>query len=657
MQIQYFGRFFDIREDEKISYTIQVQDLADVSTVNSSVTTSFKLPKTLSNLEAMKYLSIPSDTSNIPYIKNDAKLYDQGTILINNGWLKVNSTDAENFNVNIENGIVDFFKTIENKTIGKDLDLSDVNHSKDLVTVVDSFERDDYTYIVADYNGMNTYKVSGVEYINSDYLVPSLNNKYIWDKIFEFAGYTYSGSVFELDEFTNLWMTYPKAPPTDISDEDYPEPVMRLETSSNNPQFTYYLGTEDYIVNFNLENVVTNEVTFLNNEIIIEKSGTYHLRSFGFVGFGNFRELNQWDDPTGRWHSEPFKLGYILNGVEFKTGRIGAIGLQEIQMNLRAGDVVKLFIYFDDAVGQQLNTGNSYSVGELVSVTFDNYNLKLFQVSQTIVDFGNELLDFSIVDYFKEILIRFALTPFIDNETRHINFLTLDERLQGSKVIDWTDKYIERENESYTYSSYAIKNWFRHKYNDENATFNDGSLNVNNVNLELEKTIWSSKIYSYNKEITSWYSDELQNNSFPIWNREVKEIIDNDTNTREFEVKYKGLENRYYFIRRKFSANTLNIGSQLLRSETTSSLTAIADTRNLSYIEMITNYYSNFSRIMSDTRIHDINVYLDVNDLLELDLEALYYFSQENQYYILNRITVDLETRVGKGEFLRVKYR
>lgn len=658
MQIQYFGRFFDVREDEKISYTIQVQDLADVSTVNSSVTTSFKLPKTLSNLEAMKYLSVPSDTSNIPYIKNDAKLYDQGTILINNGWLKVISTDAENFNVNIENGIVDFFKTIENRTIGKDLDLSDVNHSKDLVTVVDSFERDDYTYIVADYNGMNTYKVSGVEYINSDYLVPSLNNKYIWDKIFEFAGYTYSGSVFNLDEFTNLWMTYPKAPPTDISDEDYPEPVLRFQSTSTSPIISYN-GDDDGIIRITLQNIFVDGMTYDNGVLTAETSGTYKFRSFGMsinTHYAEYAVHDQWDMPVGSYrYKERLRYGYILNGQEFRPD---FDGVHEFDLPLRVGDQVSFFLWWniDGILGMTIPNTN-YTVAFFDKIVFPNYDFRVLQLSQSIIDFGSQLLDFSIVDYFKEILIRFALTPFIDNETRHINFLTLDERLQGNKVIDWSDKYIERENESYTYSSYAIKNWFRHKYNDENATFNDGSLTVNNVNLELEKTIWSSKIYSYNKEITSWYSNELQNNSFPIWNREVKEIIDNDTNTREFEVKYKGLENRYYFIRRKFSTNTLNIGSQLLRSQTTSSLTAIADTRNLSYVEMITNYYSNFSRIMSDTRIHDINVYLDVNDLLELDLEALYYFSQENQYYILNRITVDLESRIGKGEFLRVKYR
>lgn len=657
MQLQYFGRFFDMRENEKISYTMQVQDLADISTVNSSVTTSFKLPKTLANVEALKYLSLPSDTSNIPYIKNDAKLYDQGTILISNGWLKVNSTDSENYNVNIENGIIDFFKKIENKTLGKDLDFSDVNHSKDLLTVIDSFERDDYTYIIADYNGMNTYKTGGVECVNSDYLVPSLNNKYIWDKIFDYAGYTYSGSVFNLDEFTNLWMTYPKAPPTDIADEDYPTPVRRFETLSDNPIYNYDWSLDNGIVNFTLENIFTDEVTYLNNVITIEKSGTYHLRSFDFDGYANFMRLDQWEEPTGQLYRVKLQLGYFLNGVEYRTGEIGTSGLQEIQLMLRVGDTLSFFLYFDPyIIGNPIPYSNN-TIGQLQSVSLDYYNFRLFQVSQTIIDFGDQLLDFSIVDYFKEILIRFALTPFIDNESKHINFLTLNERLQGNNIIDWTDKYIERENESYTYSSYAIKNWFRHKYNDENATFNDGSLSVNNVNLDIEKTIWNSKIYSYNREITSWYSDDLQNNSFPIWNREVKEIINNDTNEREFEVKYKGLENRYYFIRRKYTTDEINIGSQLLRTELTSDYTPIADTRNLSYIEMVNNHYSNFSRIMSDTRIHDINVYLDVNDLLELDLEALYYFSQENQYYILNRITVDLETRIGKGEFLRVKYR
>ena len=660
MQIQYLGRFLDLKEDEKVSYTMQVQDLADVSAVNSSVTTSFKIPKTVTNLDAFKQLSIPSDSSNLPYIKNEVRLYDQGTIFINNAWLKVNSSDEEYYNVNIEDGIIDFFKAIENKTIGADLDLSSTQHNKDLVSVIDSFERNDYTYIIADYNGLNTYFQGGNEYINIDYSVPSLNNKYIWDKIFELAQFSYSGSVFNTDEFTNLWLTYPKAPPTSSQDEQYPEPVLRFRSFSNNPNIPYDPFYEGYLYFNNLENVSTNGIRFDNGTLTAETSGTYRFRWFGSAPYAEYSAIDEYGQQVGDYaYKEYLKVGYLLNGVEIRPNRDA--GLQAFTVMLRAGDTFKFFMYWDFNITGMNIPYTKYQVGDFDKVVMPTYDFQLLQTSQTIIDFGAELLDFSITDYVKELMIRFSLTPFIDNENRHIHFLTLNERLQGNKLIDWTDKYIQRTNESYTYNSYGINNWFRHKYNDENATFNDGKFSVNNVNLEPNKDLFNSKIYSYNNEITNFYqtatSTDFQNNSFPIWSREIKETINNDNGERTFEVKYKGLSNRYYFIRRKYLNKSINIGSQLLSIEQAQSNVPIADTNKLSYNEVITDRYNNFGRVLNDTRIHEIEVSLNVNDLLSLDLQALYFFSQENQYYILNRMSFDLDNRVGKGEFLRVKYR
>ena len=169
--------------------------------------------------------------------------------------------------------------------------------------------------------------------------------------------------------------------------------------------------------------------------------------------------------------------------------------------------------------------------------------------------------------------------------------------------------------------------------------------------------MYSSKFYSFNNEITSFYDSDFTNNSFPIWDREIKETINNDTNppTKTYDVSYKGLSNRFYFIRRNILPKTINIGSQLLRIEETANNVAIVDTKNLSYSSVINNY-SEFSKVLNDTRIHEIELNLDINDLLNLDLEKLYYFSQENQYYILNRLTLDLTNSVQKGEFIRVKY-
>lgn len=639
VQIQYLGRFLDIKETEKVTYTIQVQDLADVSSVASSVTTSFKLPKTKNNYEALKSLSLPSDTSNLPYLKNVCKLYNFGTTLIDNGWLKINNSDEESFNVNIENGIIDFFKAIEGKTIGNDLDLTDTNHNKDLITVINSFERNDYTYIIADYNGLNTYLKGGVNYINVDYLVPSLNSKYIWDKIFTSIGYTYSGSVFNSELFTNLWVTYPKAPPTEADDEQLPDPVLRLSTNkTGNIEFVEDLTYD--IIEFDLENVTTNDNDFLNNKLIVKHTGTYSLKSI-IDGYADYVVTNNHGDEDGSEKS------FLLPALRIN----GVIKLfsNDDTLNLKQGDIVEFLCTWYGLSG-------SYIV-RIREIVFNSYDFKLYQISQQVVDFGSEFLDVSLSEFIKEIMMRFALTPFIDVENKHIKFLTLSERINTNNVKDWTDKFVRRTDENYIYKDYAQRNWLKHKYNDENATFNNGFLSVSNQTLQPQKDLYSSKFYSFNNEITSFYDSDFTNNSFPIWNREIKETINNDTTppTKTYDVNYKGLSNRFYFIRRKILPKTINIGSQLLRIEETANDVAIVDTKNLSYSDAVNNY-KDFVKVLNDTRIHEIELFLNINDLLDLDLESLYYFSQENQYYILNRITIDLTNNINKGEFIRVKY-
>ena len=639
VQIQYLGQFLDIKENEKVTYTIQVQDLADVSSVASSVTTSFKIPKTKNNYEALKSLSLPGDTSNLPYLKNVCKLYNFGTTLIDNGWLKINNSDEESFNVNIENGIIDFFKAIEGKTIGNDLDLSDTNHNKDLITVINSFERNDYTYIIADYNGLNTYLKGGVNYINVDYLVPSLNSKYIWDKIFNSIGYTYSGSIFNSELFTNLWVTYPKAPPTEADDEQLPDPVLRLSTNkTGNIEFVEDLTYD--IIEFDLENVSTNDNDFLNNKLIVKHTGTYNLKSI-IDGYADYVVTNNWGGEIGSEKS------FLLPALRIN----GVIKLcsNDYTLNLKQGDIVEFLCTWHGLSG-------SYIV-RIREIVFNSYDFKLYQISQQVVDFGSEFLDVSLSEFIKEIMMRFALTPFIDVESKHIKFLTLSERINTNNVKDWTDKFVKRTDENYIYKDYAQRNWLKHKYNDENATFNNGFLYVSNQTLQPQKDLYSSKFYSFNNEITSFYDSDFTNNSFPIWNREIKETINNDTTppTKTYDVNYKGLSNRFYFIRRKILPKTINIGSQLLRIEETANDVAIVDTKNLSYSDAVNNY-KDFVKVLNDTRIHEIELFLNINDLLDLDLESLYYFSQENQYYILNRITIDLTNNINKAEFIRVKY-
>lgn len=643
MIIQYLASFLDSREEERITYTIQVQDLADISSVNSSVTTSFRLPKTLNNLNSLEYLSMVGDSSNAPYLKNECNLYDNGVMLINKGWLKINSSNKEEYNVNIESGIIDFYKTIENKKIGTDLDFSELNHNKDLVSVIDSFDRNDYCYIIADYNGLNTFKINNIEYINTDYLIPSLNNKYIWDKVFNYAGYTYDGSVFDTEDFKNLWITYPKAPPTDPEDSEFNEPILRLSTNNSGNLSLISYSTVGFLSNFTfkLENITASEVIVDSNNVIeIQQDGSYNLK-----GYVNGGAVYRFKNSAGQYVNRTyyFELRIVVNGVAqpYQSS-------EDYTLNLRKGDKVILLASHGVVSAQ---TGRS----TLIERYFNGYDIKLYQTSQVLIDFGKEFLDVSITDYVKEIMIRFSLTPFIDAEKKHISFLTLNERLINSKLVDWTDKYLNRTNESYTYSSYAMNNFFKHKYNDPQADFNDGELVVANLNLEDEKTLFTSKFYSCNYEVTRFYSDDFINNSFPLWDREIEEVVNG--NNRTFNVKYNGLNNRFYFIRREEVFKSFRLGSEVLGVQSTVNKVVKANTQNIGFNEIITSKYNNFSKILTNTRIHEIDLMLDINDLLNLDLEALYYFGQENQYYILNRLTIDLGNKASKGEFVRVQYR
>lgn len=641
IQLYLNNQELDIYDNQSVNYTIQVNDLADVSSVNSSVTSSFSLPKTKNNINYLNSLSIIGDNSNKPYVKNNSRLSYDYIELISKGWLKINNSDSDNYNVNIENGIIDFFKAIEGKSIGKDLDLSSTNHNKDLVSVIDSFQRNDYCYIVADYNGLNTFNKSGANWINTDYLIPSLNNKYIWNKIFSTFGFTYTGSVFNTEEFTNLWITYPKAPPVKAEGETtLPDPITRFTANRNTLQ-NPTADENNFIVRFPLENRTLNGVLFSDNKVTIQTNGTYKV-SGSINGFARYQLVDNWNNRIG-FYDSAFRLRVIVNGT-----------LQTIvdSIALRSGDIIE---FVGEWSYPPLSAGNIEGLVETEEpFKLNSYNITLQQTSQAIIDFGSQLLDISISDYIKEIMIRFSLTPIINVETRNIHFITLNERLNPSTVVDWSDKYIKRTNETYTYNDYAIRNYFKHKYNDQDANFNDGFFTINNQNLNESKDIFSSKFYSYNKEVTRFANNEVfTNNVFPLWDREIKETINNDTNVSSYEVNYKGLENRYYFIRKKNNSGTFNFGSQVLNVTSTKSNIAIVDSKNLSYAEVMSKY-ANFSKILNNTRIHEIDLLLTINELNNINLNALYYFQQESQYYILNRLNVDLKTGRTQGEFIRV---
>jgi len=582
--------------NDAIKYTKVGNDIADLSSRETDYTDSFSLPKSANNVNLLQGLGLKNDTSIVPYSKVEATLVDDGMVLINKGWLNVKETSNE-FKINLYHGLIDLFKAIENKTFGDDVDLSEINHTKDLGTVIASFTNPYYRYIINDYGG-KTHLPTGE--INIDYLVPSVRVSYLWNKIFTTFGFTQIGNVFNTFDFSELWLTYPKGVDTNLT------PVLYAE-------FLQWDGNV-----FNSISVING--SNLNNEsYIVPSNGIYNI---------NFDGLINYDLPNLSTQTEGIYL--TVNGNPLYYSYLSP--LNNVIISLAQGDQISL----------------------TWSLAFGSFNYAdgFFKISKynTLISFSEELKQLKITDFFKEILNRFALTIFVNKDNEYI-FKTFDERLQ-SQVIDWSDKYIERTNETYTAKSYGQINTFRQEYRDERLDHADGKFSISNKNLEPEKEILKSKIFSAEKELSTFKINTTTNENIyatPLWEKEITE------NNGTQQIKYKVLSKRFYFLRTETITQNAILKSEVLGSTQTVNTLPVARFLTTAYKDFVPRYYNNIQLLLNDFRFHKIKLALTTIDFINLDFDKIYYFEQEQNYYFLNKVSFE-KGKESTAEFYRIKY-
>jgi hypothetical protein len=607
--------------NDAIKYTKVGNDIADLSSRETDYTDSFSLPKSATNVNLFRGLGLKNDTSNIPYSKVDATLVEDGMVLINKGWLNVKETSNE-FKVNLYNGLIDLFKAIENKTFGDDVDLSEINHTKDLATVVASFTNPNYRYIVNDYGG-KTHLATGE--INIDYLVPSVRVSYLWNKIFTTFGFTQIGNIFSTFDFSELWLTYPKG--IDLS--SILGTVFYSDFTDINSDGTQY------------QNINIVQGSQINNfNYVVPTTGTYKM-IYNYDAVLFFSNNTNYETVSG--FSVIHRI-YKNNNIILETGGSSVVLFYIENFQFNAGDIISLEIVTDvnyyfppsdgyDFVSKSLN---------LQTMRFEKYN--------NIVSFSEELKQLKITDFFKEMLNRFALTIFVNKDNDYI-FKTFDERLQA-QIIDWSNKYLERTSETYTAKSYGQINTFRQEYRDERLNHADGSFLISNKNLEPEKEIVKSKIFSAEKELTTFKINGTYNENIyatPLWDKEITE------NNGTQEIKYKVLSKRFYFLRSETITQTATLKSEALLSTQTVNSLPVARFLTTAYKDFVPRYYNNIQLLLNDFRFHKIKLALTTIDFINLDFDKIYYFEQEQNYYFLNKVSFE-KGKESSAEFYRIKY-
>lgn len=624
MRLIINGIDIELTEKQTIARTLQVNDILTLSNRQTNYTNTFSIKKTDKNKQTFEMLGVVGATSFLPYQKNECYLYtDDGECMVYKGWAVIQSTDKE-YKINIYDGNIDLYKAIENKSLA-DLDLTELDHVKNLSNVVNSFTANlNYKYLVADYNGEMVYNTNR---INIDYIVPSAKVSYLWNKIFDTYGFTYSGSIFNTVDFTNLWLSYPKFTENNIP----PTKIFEGSTST-------LTGTTATIpLKFDQTIVIDNIQDVNKQQFIISEDGGYRVELNNFSAGVTYQVLvyNQFGSFTS------FQT-YLYANV-YKNGLlIGSSQDDYIDYEFIIGDVITVAF-------------PSVSLGiydTLISTTYSgNFTLIFSQFIGQVVSFSDELKDFSIKDFITEILNRFGLTPFKDKYENHYRFLTLQELLQNNTVIDWSreqNKFVEKISEKYIFGSYAQENNFTYKYNDIESDYYNSEILIDNVNLADNKVVVNSRVYAPEKERTTLIHD-LQTNVYKVWDKEIKE---------GGSITYKGLSKRYYLMREASHTftTTTQIGSKVLGTHQAITTVPVESFYNLRMEDIVRNYYATIGAVLNYSKIIEASIYLNEKNISDIDFSKLYWIKQLSSYFLLNKVNNFTKKGITKVELIKVDY-
>jgi hypothetical protein len=624
MRLVINGYDIELTPTQSIARTLQVNDILTLSNRQSNYTNTFSVKRTDKNKQIFELLGVVGITNFLPYQKNECYLYtDDGECMVYKGWAVIQSTDKD-YKINLYDGNIDLYKAIENKSLG-DLDLSELNHIKNLSNVVNTFTANlPYKYIVADYNGEKVYNSNR---INIDYIVPSAKVSYLWYKIFDTYGFTYEGSVFNTVDFTNLWLTYPKF------------------TNNNIPPTAIFQGTTQTLTGA----TATVPLKF-NQSIVIDNIQDTNKQQFIISADGGYRvELN---NNGGGITYEVLVYNRFGNFTAYQTFTYANIYKNGILIGSSQDDYIDYEFTIGDVITVQFQPVSLGIYDTLISTTYSgDFTLIISEFVGQAVSFTNELKDFSIKDFITEILNRFGITPFKDKYENHYKFLTLQELLQYNEVIDWSreqNKFVEKISEKYIFGSYAQQNDFTYKYNDIESDYYNSKILIDNKNLADKKTVVNSKIFAPEKDQTFLIHD-LKTNVYKMWDKEVQ---DNGT------VQYKGLQKRYYLMRERSHTftTTTQIGSKVLGTHQAITTVPAESFYNLGMEDIVRNYYNTIGAILNYSKIIEATIYLTEKNISDIDFSKLYWIKELSSYFLLNKVNSFTKKGVTKVELIKVDY-
>jgi hypothetical protein len=443
----------DLYDNEAIPLSLSVDDFKNAAEKVQSHSKDFNLPATKRNNKIFSSIfdvqkSIDSDFDFNPYVRTRAVLKED-TYTILEGTLRlidiINKDGEISYNVNLFSEAVALSEVLKDKKIN-DLDLDELEHDYTITNVTNS-----WTGVLALTNslpidslanntavaGATTTNVLKYPFCNWDNNItenasgqleikleqafrPFIQCKYLIDKIFSEAGYTFESDFLSSTKFTKLFMDFNWGAGNAPHDTQHTGEGEQSSTQS-------ITGTSYTKVNFQTHNF-TNEFGYdgTNTFTASQNDTTYQVSCYMTI--------------NGNWNAQIFKNSTPVLGSGFSSATQGtSYSVSSLPITINATDTLSV------QVQRTSGTVNITSARILADLTLDNIT--------TAVLLNNLRGDLGQFEYVKGIMTMFNLVtlqdkdnpnnliiePYKDVFVKPIHVLNTSTTVTP-KQLNWTDK-------------------------------------------------------------------------------------------------------------------------------------------------------------------------------------------------------------------------
>jgi len=440
----------DLYDNEAIPLSLSVDDFKNAAEKVQSHSKDFNLPATKRNNKIFSSIfdvqkSIDSDFDFNPYVRTRAVLKED-TYTIFEGTLRlidiINKDGEISYNVNLFSEAVALSEVLKDKKIN-DLDLDELEHDYTITNVTNS-----WTGVLALTNalpsdtlagtaGASTTAVLKYPFCNWDNNItenasgqleikleqafrPFIQCKYLIDKIFSEAGYTFESDFLSSTKFTKLFMDFNWGAGNAPHDTQHTGEGEQSSTQS-------ITGTSYTKVNFQTHNF-TNEFGYdgTNTFTASQNDTTYQVSCYMTI--------------SGTWNAQIFKNSTPVLGSGFSSATQGtSYSVSSLPITINATDTLSV------QVQRGSGTVNITSARIIADLTLDNIT--------TAVLLNNLRGDLGQFDFLKGIITMFNLVtlqdkdnpnnliiePYKDVFVKPIHVLNTSTTVTP-KQLNWTDK-------------------------------------------------------------------------------------------------------------------------------------------------------------------------------------------------------------------------